>query len=202
MKKYKFKDVNNIQNFVLRVLQLIIDTVTTDFDKAVEKIENYIFSWNIMYCNNFLIPQCGTKSFEKDISEDVCKFVIKIFDKNIDFVLRIYYSKDNWKPLYCIQLFDSDHLLMAQFSNENLNNPKYINVLPTLEQEVAYDIYTTSCNFYENKELTDYQHLEIYPKYVEKSFNNSELLKNIIKHLQQLDNPQMFIDYCKTVLTK
>lgn len=42
----------------------------------------------------------------------------------------------------------------------------------------------------------------LYPKYVEKSFNNSTLLKDIIKHLQQLDCPCAFIDYCKTVLTK
>ena len=40
-------------------------------------------------------------------------------------------------------------------------------------------------------------HLEIYPKYVEKSFNDSTLVKDIIKHLQQLDSPQMFINYCK-----
>lgn len=77
-----------------------------------------------------------------------------------------------------------------------------MNNLPTLEQEVAYDIYATYCNYDENRELIDFQHLEMYPKYVEKSFNNSALLKDIIKHLQQLDCPQMFINYCKTVLTK
>lgn len=201
MKKYKFKDLKNIQNFVLRVLQLMIDTINTDFDKAVDKIENYVFSWNITYCKNLYNPQCGIKDFSKDISGNTCKFVINIFDKKTDFVLNIYYSKDNWQPLYSIQLFDSDHLLMVQFSNENLNNPKYLHELPTLEQEVAYDIYATSYNFYENRELIDFQHLETYPKYVEKSFSNSILLKDIIKHLQQLDCPYTFIDYCKTVLT-
>lgn len=95
MKKYKFKDLKNIQNFVLKVLQLMIDTINTDFDKAVEKIENYIFSWNITYCNNLLNPQCGIKDFSKDISGDACKFIINIFDKNIDFILNVYYSKDN-----------------------------------------------------------------------------------------------------------
>lgn len=104
--------------------------------------------------------------------------------------------------MYSIQLFDSDHLLMAQFTEGSLNNPRYLNNLPTLEQEVAYDIYATYCNYDENSELIDFQHLEMYPKYVEKSFNNSALLKDIIKHLQQLDCPQMFINYCKTVLTK
>ena len=202
MKKYKFKNLDNIQNFVLRVLQIMIDTINTDFEIAIKKIETYIGSWNNMYCKNLLNPQCGIRSFGKDIAGDACKFIVNIFDKNIDFVLRIYYSKDNWRPLYTIQLSDVDRLLMAQFTEESLNNPRYLNSLPTLEQEVAYDIYATSCNYYENKELTDYQHLEIYPKYVDKSFNNSQLLKNIIKHLQQLDNPQMFINYCKTVLTK
>lgn len=202
MKKNKFKNLNNIQNFVLRVLQLMIDTINTDFDKAVKKIDNYVFSWDITYCKNLYNSQCGIKDFSKDISGDACKFIINIFDRKTDFVLNIYYSKDNWRPLYSIQLFDSDRLLMAQFSNENLNNPRYLHELPTLEQEVAYDIYATSYNFYENRNLIDFQHLEIYPKYVEKSFNKSTLLKDIIKHLQQLDNPQMFINYCKTVLTK
>lgn len=78
MKKYKFKNLDNIQNFVLRVLQLMIDTINTDFDTAVEKIETYIGSWNNMYCNNFFNPQCGIKSFDKDIAGDVCKFIINI----------------------------------------------------------------------------------------------------------------------------
>lgn len=202
MKKYKFKDLDNIQKFVLKILQLMIDTINTDFDKAVDKIENYVFSWNITYCKNLYNPQYGIKDFSKDISGDTCKFIINIFDKKTDFVLNIYYSKDNWRPLYSIQLFDSDHLLMVQFTEESLNNPRCLNSLPTLEQEVAYDIYATSYNYYENRNLIDFQHLEIYPKYVEKSFNNSTLLRDIIKHLQQLDNPQMFINYCKTVLTR
>lgn len=202
MKKYKFKNLNNIQNFVLKVLQLMIDTINTDFNIVVEKIDNYVFSWNITYCNNFINPQCKIKDFSKDISGNACKFSINIFDKNIDFILNVYYSKDNWRPLYSIQLFDSDHLLMAQFTEKSLNNPRYLNNLPTLEQEVAYDIYATYCNYDENRELIDFQHLEMYPKYVKKSFNNSALLKDIIKHLQQLDCPQMFINYCKTVLTK
>ena len=202
MKKYQFKSLDNIQNFVLRVLQLMIDTVNTDFNVAIKGIEAYIDSWNNRYCANLLNPQCGIKSFSKDVTGDTCKFGINIFDKKKDFILNIYYSKDNWRPLYDIQLFDPDHLLMAQFSNENLNNPKYLHELPTLEQEVAYDIYATSYNFYEDKNLIDYQHLEIYPKYVEKSFSKSTLLKDIIEHVQQLDNPQMFINYCKTVLTK
>ena len=202
MKKYQFKSLNNIQNFVLRVLQLMIDTINTDFNVAIKRIETYIDSWNSRYCANLLNPQCGIKGFSKDVPGDTCKFGINIFDKKKDFILNIYYSKDNWRPLYDIQLFDSDHLLVAQFSNENLNNPKYLNELPTLEQEVAYDIYATYYNYNETKELTDYQHLEIYPKYVEKSFSDSTILKDIIKYLKQLDSPQMFINYCKTVLTK
>ena len=200
MKKYKFKNLNHIQAFVLRVLQIMIDTINTDFEVAVRKIRTYIGSWNTMYCNNFINPQCGIKSFDEDIAGDVCKFIVNIFDKNIDFVLRIYYSKDNWRPLYTIQLSDVDRLLMAQFTEESLNNPRYLNSLPTLEKEVAYDIYATSCNYSENKGLFDAQHLELYPKYVEKSFSDSTLLKDIIKHLKQLDNSR-FIEYCKTVLT-
>lgn len=197
--KYAFKRLKNINIFVLNIIQIIYKHYDISFERVVDIIYNIIVGWDFN-CNSFL--RAVNKSYGKEVINDTSKFTIDIGNKTTAYKIYIYYSKDNWEPLYSIQLFDSDHLLMAQFSNENLNNPKYLDKLPTLEQEVAYDIYATYCNYDENRKLIDFQHLEIYPKYIEKSFSNSTLLKDIIKHLQQLDNPQMFINYCKTVLTK
>lgn len=197
--KYTFKRLRNINMFVLNLIQTICKHYDTPFERVVDIIYNIIVGWDF---NRNGLLRVVNKSYSKEVINDTSKFTIDIGNKTTAYKIYIYYSKNNWKSLYSIQLFDSDHLLMAQFSNENMNNLRYLHELPTLEQEVAYDIYATYCNYYENKKLTDYQHLEMYPKYVEKLFNDSTLLKDIIKHLKQLDNPQIFINYCKTVLTK
>lgn len=185
--------------FVLNLIQTICKHYDTPFECAVDIIYNIIVGWDF---NRNGLLRVVNKSYSKEVINDTSKFTIDIGNETTAYKIYIYYSKNNWKSLYSIQLFDSDHLLMAQFTEGSLNNPRYLNSLPTLEQEIAYDIYATYCNYYENKELIDFQHLEIYPKYVEKSFNNSTLLKDVIKHLRQLDCPQAFINYCKETLTK
>ena len=83
---------------------------------------------------------------------------------------------------------------MAQFDSENLE--KYTHSLPTLDREVAYDIYATYLDYTENVKNFGYDpmnsdKLQKYEKYIKTKFQNSKLLNKILSVLQTADKNRL-----------
>lgn len=190
--KYSFGHLSHIQDFIFRLVQLMADTWTTDFECATKKIGEYIDKWNNTYgqinCLNGDTIKTGNAGVcihrtEIDCENPAIQYVVNARERNVKFQIIIYYTKTGSKPDYYVTVNDNDALTMFEF-NSDVQRNIYSLPFPKTEKEIAYDIYATYCNYVHDESEIYKSQLEAYPKYVEKNFKDSDLLSKILSLLK------------------
>lgn len=186
--RYSFGHLTHIQNFIFRLVQLMADTWTTEFEYATKKIEEYIDKWNNTYkqiiCLNDDIIKTGNGEICIHKAENnAIQYVVNAKERNVKFQIIIYYTKTGFKPDYYVTVNDNDALTMFEF-NSDVQRNIYSLPFPKTEKEIAYEIYATYYNYVHNESEIYKSQIEAYPKYVEKNFKDSDLLSKILSLLK------------------